>query len=90
MWAAIVVTQTGALCARAQAPETGDRRHDLSAVDTPSTHGRFVPPEFASIDMDGKYTTYDLRGEYGKLFRSSGVSFQAFRKKNALCERKER
>ena len=43
MWAAIVVTQTGALCARAQAPETGDRRHDWSAVDTPSTHGRFVP-----------------------------------------------
>jgi len=23
--------------------ETGDRRHDLSAVDTPSTHGKFVP-----------------------------------------------
>jgi hypothetical protein len=22
----------------------GDRRHDLSAVDTPSTHGKFVPP----------------------------------------------
>jgi hypothetical protein len=41
---------------------------------TPSTHGTFVRPEFASTDIDGKYTTYDLRRKYGKLFRSDGVS----------------
>jgi hypothetical protein len=42
-------------------------RHTLHAREVRS-------PGFASTDIDGKYTTYDLRREYGKLFRSHGVS----------------
>jgi hypothetical protein len=49
-----------------------------------------VPPEFASTDIDGKYTTYDLRRKYGKLFRSYGVSVDPLSEVSVAAQAKGR